>query len=570
LRVAWLTNYTAEPLAPVLCAHALASGLLIRPYVPAFDTWMQEIVDDGSQLRRFEPDVVLLDLFADAWCPLLSRAFLSLDESAVETAIASAAAVVSDGVRALRRWSRAKIVVHLVPRPLGASLGILEDGRVGQRAAFDRLNERLHVPANDGDVFFLRTDELIGELGYASWHDARLWAAAKVPYTAAAMHRVAEEHLRYLRAFAGRVRKVLVLDLDDTLWGGVLGEQGQDGVALGSSYPGNAFVEFQQAVAELQRRGVVLALNSSNDADEALRMLDSHPSMVLRRASFSAYQINWQDKAQNMRQLSADLGLGLESFVFIDNSAAECARMRQALPEVLTCELHGEPASHAQWLRTLGVFDSLSYTDEDRQRGAFYRGEAQRAHLRDAAGSLDDYLASLEMELTFEPVGASTVVRAADLTQRTNQFNMTTRRRTADEIRAWVAAAGREAYVCHLTDRFGPQGIVAYASLDGVGQPEIRIADLLVSCRVLKRGVEKAILAQLVARARQSGARALIGVFEPTRRNAPFADFYRASGFPLCAGDDRTEFAWPVDQAFETPSHISVAWRSSPSLSPTA
>lgn len=570
VRVAWLTNYTAEPLAPVIGARALASGLLIRSCVPAFDTWMQEIVDEGSALRSFDPEVVVLDLVADAWCPSLTRTFLSLDDAAVEAAIASAIAVVSDGVRALRRWSRARIVVHLAPRPVGASLGILEDQLAGQRAAFDRVNVGLRALASAGDLFFLNTDQLIGELGYSSWHDARMWATAKIPYTAAAMHRLADEHVRYLRAFTGRIRKVLVLDLDDTLWGGILGEEGVDGVALGPSYPGNTFVEFQHAVAELQRRGVVLALNSSNEAEEALRAIDTHPAMVLRRSSFSAVQINWQDKAQNMRQLSADLGLGLESFVFIDDSAAECARIRQALPEVLTCQLHGELASRAQWLRTLGVFDSLTYSDEDRHRGAFYRGEAQRTQLREAAGSLDDYLASLEMVLTVEPVGASTVARASELTQRTNQFNMTTCRRTPDEIRTWVATEGREAYVCHLTDRFGPQGIVAYASLDGVGLPDIRIADLLISCRVLKRGVERAILALLVDRARQAGARMVIGVFNPTRRNAPFAEFYPEAGLTPRSAGDGNEFAWPVDRDFQTPPHIRLSWRSSPSLSPTA
>lgn len=552
LRVALLTNYTVDPLVPILTGRAVPSGLQVQTYVPGFGTWMQEIVQEDSGLRRFDPQVVILDLVMDSIAPSLCREFLALDQAGLERAVDEAAATVADAVRALRTWSPARILVHSAPRPFGPTLGILDAGPSGQREAFRRLNESIGAALAGADAYLVDTDRLVSEVGAGAWRDARHWATATVPYSPAAMHRIAEEHLRYLRAVAGRVRKVLVLDLDDTLWGGVLGERGEHGIELGVTYPGSAFVEFQHAIAELRRRGVVLALNSSNDEAEAIRVIDTHPAMVLRMEAFAAHRINWQDKAANIQALADELNLGLESFVFVDNSEAECARLRQALPEVLTLHLAGEPAGYAQWLRMTGVFDSLSYNDEDRQRAALYRGQAARTQHRLAVGSLDEYLASLDMELRMEPVSPATVSRAADLTQRTNQFNMTTRRMTVDDVRAWRAAPGRDAYVFSLTDRFGPQGIVAFATLDGLPGPEVWIRDLLVSCRVLKRGVEQAILGLLMSRA--ASARTLFAEARPTPRNAPFIRFYLDAGFSP-AGDANT-FSWALDRPYRSPSHI--------------
>lgn len=567
LRVAVLTNYTAVPLAPVLTARALPWGLHLRTFVSAFNTWMQEIVDPGSELRRFEPQVVVLDLLPDLLVPSLCREFLSLDHAGVERAVDAGASAVIEAVQSLRAWSTARILAHSLPRPFGPALGILDAGPLGQRAAFARLNHQIETAVSGTDTYLVDTDRLVAEVGAGAWRDARHWATATVPYTPAAMHRIAEEHLRYLRAFSGRVRKVLVLDLDDTLWGGVLGERGEEGIDLGDTYPGNGFVDFQQAIAELRWRGVVLALNSSNDEAEAMRVIESHPSMVLRLDAFAARRINWHDKVANIEAIAGELGLGLDSFVFIDNSEAECARMRQALPEVLTWQLGSEPAGYGNWLRMSGAFDSLSYSDEDRHRGALYRGEAARAQHRQAVGSLEDYLVSLDMELRFEPVGPSTLARAADLTQRTNQFNMTTRRMTVDQVREWTAAPGRAAYVITLTDRFGPQGIVAFAALDGSSGSDVRISDFLVSCRVLKRGVEHAILGLLIAQARDRGGRMIVGEVRATPRNEAFVNFYRDAGFaPI---NDTQEFGWPLDRAYAAPAHIRIGRSASPQPSIT-
>jgi FkbH-like protein len=567
VKVAVLTNYTVDPLLPLLQARALPSGLKVSTYAPGFDLWMPELVDPDSGLRKFAPDVVILDLLPESLAPELSRSFLALDRQGVEAASNAIVSVIESGIGALRTWSKARLLVHAMPRPIGPVLGIVDANPGGQQPAFAALNDRLRDLCRAVDAYVVDTDRLVADVGIPAWRDHRMWSLAKIPYGAPAMHRIADEHVRYLRAFTGRGRKVLVLDLDDTLWGGVLGERGEHALDLGDTHPGNGFVDFQHAIAELRRRGVILALNSSNDADEALAVMRRHESMVLRPDDFSAMRVNWQDKAQNMVELAEELNLGLDSFVFIDNSDTECARLREALPEVLTCQLTGDPAGFGPWLRQSGLFDSLGYSEEDRQRGELYRGEVQRAKHRESIGSLDEFLASLQMELTAEAVTDATAARAADLTQRTNQFNMTTERRTADEIRGWRDANDRVALVFSLTDRFGPQGIIAFAALQITDGAAV-ITDLLISCRVLKRHVEDAILAILTEQAVARGAGRIVARFRPTRRNAAFEEFYPSRGFT--AADDSAKPAdgevvrrWQLEGTVPRPKHIVINTRES-------
>lgn len=560
LRIALLSNYTSAPLVPLLKTQALPSGFIVATYVPGFDQWMPELLDAGSALRAFDPQVLSIDLLSESLAPALTQSFLALDEAGVQHAIDEIAAVIADAISALRSWSKARALIHLPARPSSPSLGILDASVRGQRSAFDRLEARLRELCVGRDAYCIDTNRLVADVGAGAWHDHRMWALGKIPYSTAAWRRIADEYIRFIRALTGRLRKVLVLDIDDTLWGGVLGERGEHGVALGETYPGSGFAGFQRAVAELKRRGVVLALNSANDADHVLDVLRRHPAMVLRVDDFAAHRINWQDKAANMVELADELGLGLDSFVFIDNSDAECARMRQALPEVLTFQLPSEPASYGPWLRALGVFDTLGFTDEDRTRAEMYRGEVQRSKHREAIGSLEDYLVSLKMTLTVERVTLQTVARAADLSQRTNQFNLTTRRRTASELAGWLNGDDHDAFVFALADRFGAQGIIGFAAVRYESGQTAEITDFMISCRALKRNVEHAMLAVVLEQAHRR-ANHVFADYVPTPRNAPFATFYPTSGLRR-AGDSgvagATRYEHAATEAIPRPSHIEV------------
>jgi len=532
LRVAFLGNVTMDLLAPIHVARGLGSRLVVWPFVAEYDTWAQELLDPNGNLDRFDPHVVVLALHLDALAPSLTTHFLDLDAAAVSREVDVTAQRIGGALRALRDRSKAKVLLHSFPMPVDRSLGVIDQAHpLGQTAALRALNASVaSIAADLRDVHVVDVDSLIARVGWSRWHDGRMYALARLPVTPAALHAIAEIHLRYLRAFAGLVRKVLVLDLDNTLWGGIVGEDGPEGIQLGGPYPGSAYRDLQLVILQLYRRGVVLAINSHNNEQDVAEVLGRHPGMVLRSEHFSASRINWQDKAANMLELADELGLGIESFVFLEDSDAQCERIRQALPEVLVVQQEGDVATRAALLAGLGVFDSLGFSEEDRARGGFYRTEAQRSQLKRSAPSLEEYLRSLEMKLLIEPLSPQNIGRAADLTQRTNQFNLTTPRHSRDSLVGFLEHPGREGHVFRLADRFGDYGVIAVTLLEQ--NADVVVIDaLLMSCRVLKRSVEDAILGFLLNRALANGASRVRGLYRPSRRNSQVAEFYCQHGF---------------------------------------
>jgi FkbH-like protein len=535
--------------------------MLIRPFVADYDTWAQELLDPHGNLEAFDPHVIVLALHLEALAPSLTSHFLDLDATGVSQQVEMAAQRIESALRALRARSRAKVLVHSFPMPADRSLGVIDAAHpLGQTSALRALNARVASLAVElRDVHVVDLDALITRIGWARWYDPRMYALARLPFTPAALHALGETHLRYLRAFAGLVRKVLVLDLDNTLWGGIVGEDGPDGIQVGGTYPGSAYRELQQVILQLHRRGVVLAINSHNNEQDVAEVLGRHPGMVLQPEHFAATRINWQDKAANMLELADELGLGVESFVFLEDSDAHCERIRQALPEVLVVPQKGEVAARAALLAGLGVFDSLGFSEEDRARGGFYRTEAQRAQLKRSAPSLDGYLRSLEMRLVIEPISPSNLGRVADLTQRTNQFNLTTRRHSRDSLVAFLEHPGREGYAFRLADKFGDYGLIAATLLERDAEAVV-IDAFLMSCRVLKRSVEHAILGFVLNRALANGAARVRGLYRPSRKNGQVAGFYGAHDFEETArqADETVVFERAALGPVELPDWIQI------------
>jgi FkbH-like protein len=341
-------------------------------------------------------------------------------------------------------------------------------------------------------------------------------------------------------------RKVAVVDLDDTLWGGVVGEVGVSGLTLGDEGVGLAFKDLQRELLKLHDAGIVLAVCTKNNAGDAEDGF-THPEMVLRREHFAADRINWQDKATNLTEIAEELNLGLDSLVFLDDNPVERDWVRQALPEVCVPELPADPVDRPAFVAEATWFQTLDVTDDDRRRAASYRTQGVRRKAQASARSFEEFLASLEQEVTLEPVHEATLARAAQLCQRTNQFNLTTRRHTLADLEAMLEDDAVELHTIAVRDRFGDSGITGVAIVAFEGE-DARIDTLLLSCRVLGRRVEDALLAFLAARARARGARGLVGEFVPTERNAQVADFYPRRGFTE-AGDKK----WRLDLEGDLP-----------------
>jgi len=380
------------------------------------------------------------------------------------------------------------------------------------------------------------------------------WYMAKAAFSNEVFKQAVLDIDAALMAIRGAGRKLIILDLDDTLWGGIVGEDGVDGLTLGGhDAVGEAYADFQRALRALRRRGVLLAIVSKNDAQTALGAIRTHPEMVLAADDFAAWRINWDDKAANVAQLTQELNLGLQSVVFIDDNAFERGRVAEAFPEVFVPDWPANPMQFVRALEGLRCFDSAAVTAEDLGRQNMVLDERVRTELKAEVGSLEDWLATLELTVTVEELSNANLKRAAQLLNKTNQMNLQTRRMTETELKDWAGGDDRWLWTFRVSDRFGDSGLTALLSLER-NAADATITDFLVSCRVFQRGVEEAIFAHAVSFCREAGLKQLHAVYLPTDKNQPCLEFLRGSG--LIADNDT--FVWDLADVFDPPAHINM------------
>lgn len=326
------------------------------------------------------------------------------------------------------------------------------------------------------------------------------------------------------------MKKCLVLDLDNTLWGGVIGEDGMDGIALGMQAPGNSYLAFQQAVLDLYNKGVILAINSRNNPDDVWNVIRNHPNQLLKEHHFAAHRINWKDKAENIRDLAQELNIGLDSLVFLDDDPLNRGLVRSLVPEVEVPELPVDPSQYASFLNSLPYFPQEATTDEDLMRGNLYVTERLRKEEEKNHASKEAFLGSLGLELFVYEDSPSNAQRLAQLTEKTNQFNTNKFPLSEEEVLEWVKSPNRKVFYGRLLDKFGDYGIIVVAFVEIEGDTW-HVVQLLMSCRVFGRGVEHAFLSHVIARAKELGAKSIAISFIETEKNIPAKDFVAAE-FP--------------------------------------
>ncbi|MEO5366379.1 MAG: HAD-IIIC family phosphatase [Magnetococcus sp. WYHC-3] len=448
-------------------------------------------------------------------------------------------------------------------------LGVLDWAPgVGLRHALTAMN--LHLAqclAGQPGCYLLDTERWLNQAGPRALNIKR-WYLGKVWYGGEVFQIASSDIKAALSTLRGGGRKLLILDLDNTLWGGVVGDDGLEGLVLGGHDPqGEAFVDFQRTIKALSRRGILLALVSRNEEAVALHAVDHHPEMLLRRQDFAAWRINWHDKAANIQSLVVELNLGLQSCVFLDDSPFERARVRETLPEVLVPELPESPLLRVPMLEALTCFDPRSLTQEDRQRLKMVQAERQRRVALDASGDLPTWLQGLGLTVTAMTLNTVDLARAAQLLNKTNQMNLSTRRMDEAELGAWCREGQRQFWTFRVGDRFGDAGLTALASVDiSPGTPEVaQLVDFVVSCRVFERGVEESLLACVVAWIRNlhPGVARLEARFLPTAKNRPCLRFFRErSGFqeqgPVAADGADALFVLSLDQPYAVPVHVTL------------
>jgi FkbH-like protein len=441
-------------------------------------------------------------------------------------------------LRGFRAWNSVWLLVQGLVVPDLTSLGDVGDGNLANSLphALERLNQRLAALCGSvADCVFYDVDRIAARYGRTRWRDPRMYLASRLPLAAESFRPYARGLVRSFSTLFRVARKVLCTDLDNTLWGGVLGEDGPQGIATGSASPGNCYLEYQRYLKQLAARGVLLAIASKNneaDVEEAFKARAADLAVGL--GDFVARRINWNEKAQSLREIAEELSLGLDAFVFVDDNPVECEAIRQQMPEVAVVAAPvDDPWRLVELLASQPYFDAAVVTADDANRVSAYRAQAQRAEAASSAGSRDEFLASLGIVCAFESALTAPLARAVQLLAKTNQFNLTTRRRSAADVEEFAAAAGGQAFAVRVRDRFGDAGVVGLALARNRGDA-CCIDSLLLSCRVIGRGIETAMLAHLGEVARRAGATRLVGEFIATKKNAPCASFYVDHGFTRC------------------------------------
>ena len=554
IRLALLGSSTLDHLASGIRVGGLRRGLWIDVHVGGYGQYAQDLEGPSPALERFAPTFVLLALDAGH---LVRRASAEPDAASIDRALDETVDRIRLG------WAQARAlgaqVLQQTAMPIAPALAGSNEQRIpwSPRRVLGEINARLERAADRDGVDLVRLDAAIERDGLAAWHDPAQWHRAKQEVHPAAAPVYGDLVARVVAARLGRSSKCLVLDLDNTLWGGVIGDDGLHGIVLGQgSAAGEAHLALQAYAKDLARRGVILAVCSKNDRPKALEPFERHPDMVLRASDIACFVANWDDKATNLREIARRLRIGLDALTFVDDNPFERALVRRELPMVAVPELPDDASGYVHCIADGGYFETVALTDDDLRRTAHYRVEAEREGARSGT-DLQGYLRDLAMELHWSPFDALGSARILQLINKSNQFNLTTRRYGESQVEALIDDRGSLALQMRLIDRFSDNGMISVV----IGKPAragvMELDTWLMSCRVLGRGVERAVLNLLAERARDLGVDALLGVFRPTSRNGMVADHYRDLGFAADGVDEDGTTFWTCDLRryvnFDTP-----------------
>lgn len=522
VNAAFLGSFTIEPLVDYVIVQAASCGIWLNSYIGGYGKIEQEMLDPKSGLYEFGPEFCFV-------FPEFGK--IENPESLINAFCGNCHChLVFGNYMAVPGWP-----YHIINSEQ------TEDAKKANKVLSEAAgkNSSAQVLDIDGAACYY---------GYSRSESPEMLAMARVPYSEGFMSVLSKKIVSHIRAAKGVVKKCLVLDCDNTLWGGIVGEDGFDGIAIGPDTPGREYVEFQKAILELYGQGVILAVNSKNNYEDAMRVFREHPHMILKEENFAGLAINWQDKPSNMLKLADEINIGLESFVFLDDNPAERAMMRQMMPQVHTPELPANPSLYAKFLRETNEFVRSSLTDEDKKRGQMYAAQRKRSEAQKQFVTLEDYLRSLEMTASIRLAEQGDIKRVSQMTQRTNQFNLTTKRYTESEISEMLESGTWKIFVLGLKDKFGDNGTVGLAIINR-GQDCWVVDTFLMSCRVIGRGAEDALVDKLVREARKDKVETVSAMFIRTEKNSLVKNFWDDAGFDLVDGKiDQKQYSLQVNR----------------------
>lgn len=529
IRAAFLSSFMVQPLIDYLIVELATADILLDNYSAPYGQVAQEVLSPESTLYAFKPEITLI-----------AAEYETLDPDPVQAA--NRLVQLTNAFR--KQTSSICVVCTFIANPLWPFHLLQSENETLIEEANNFLKKTF---SNDPQIQICDIDQLAAYYGYVNAYSPEMMSMARIPFSEGFLAELSRKVFSHVRYAKGLTKKCLVLDCDNTLWGGIVGEDGMDGIVLGPDWPGREFIEFQKTILELYDQGVILAINSKNNEADVMQVLRDHPHMLLREKHFAAICINWNPKPDNMKILANEINIGLDSLVFIDDNPAERQLMRQMLPEVEVLEIPNNPALYSKTLRETNFFARASLTEEDKKRGQIYAAQRKRSQLQQSATTLEDYLKSLEMACSIWLAEEKDIKRAAQLIQRTNQFNLTTRRYSESDIQQMLENPNWNVYVLGLKDKFGDNGTVGLALVEKQGK-NWRIDTFLMSCRVIGRQAEDALLDCICRDAISENAQTIIAEYIKTAKNPLVSDFWDKMNFTKTESNEMTtRYAFEID-----------------------
>lgn len=547
LKISILRNFTIEPLIAVIKAEVARLGLFPQVYLGDHDTIMVDVINKESSFYKHQADIIILAQWLEDMAPALVNRFVSLSPQQIDELLNHVIETIKQQLKHIRQNTDKVIIINTFALPTAVTMGILDGNSVNNQAGcIRRLNDEVRALAQEStNTYVIDYDYLMSQIGYDRSFDERYWRVGKAPISRHAVLPISLEYVKFIRALCAKSYKCLILDCDNTLWGGIIGEDGLNGIKLDATYPGSCYIIFQNEILNLHDKGVILALCSKNNEADVLDVLNNHPNMILREEHFAARKINWEDKAVNIQKLAVELNIGLDSMVFVDDNPYEIGLINHQLPEVETLLLPKEASQFRSALLRNGYFDTLSVTEEDGRRNQMYRDEGKRKKLAEKAQSIESYLKNLEMIVTVGRPTDFQIPRVAQLTQKTNQFNLTTKRYTDADIRNFINDKNNKVYFVQLQDKVSDLGIIGVA-ICRYDKETAEIDSFLLSCRALSRNVEDVLLTTIINDCLKVGIKLIKAEFIATKKNQQTSSFYKNQGFHKVS-DQNGCTGWELD-----------------------
>jgi len=527
IKVAFLSSFTINGLSESLKVKCSKRQISCNQYVANYNQYNQEILDKKSGLYSFSPDITFLILDTRSIFGKLFHFPYSITKSDRENFVNEKITEIINLITKFNETSNSKLVITNLSLPHYSPHGIAETKtNYSFHDAIIDFNKKLKEKVlNINSVYVFDFFKFVIKYGENNVFNFQNYLFGDIKISLDYIPHLANEFLPYIISFLGLTKKCIVVDLDNTIWGGIIGEDGFDGIRLGPQPPGNAFVEFQKYLKALSQRGILLAINSKNNFDDAIKVIREHPFMILTESDFSCMKINWNNKASNMEEISKELNIGLDSFVFFDDDPINRELIRESMPEITTPELPHDPSLYSEVIQSLHDFSTFQITSEDTNRRQMYLEQKQRTESQNSISDISEFLKKLNLEIEIKKTNSFTIPRISQLTLKTNQFNLTTKRYHEDQIKKLSEDKNILIGCAQIRDKFGDNGITGVFIVEKTNYDEWFLDTFLLSCRVMGREAEKAILYFIINEAKNNNIKRLKAKFIPTEKNEPIKNF---------------------------------------------